>query len=111
MRKITNEEVREMSQTKEGALNAVILKYEWLLCAAREEVLEGCSDCGLCLYYNCYGSALKPKCPLNSCASGSLYKIIIKGFYALQENNITLIQFRVLIKWMLEKLETIKKEL
>ena len=71
MKKPTRKQIGEMSVTREGAVDAAILKWEWLCQATRRQIIAApWPRCGLCVYYE-----ICEKCPLDYCSSSdSLYR-------------------------------------
>lgn len=102
MKKPTDEMIVSMSKTAKGAIDAAILKWEWL-CQAPVRSVKSTNwpFCGLCEYYkdNC------SICPLRSCHDfNSPHGLVLDK---LIDGRGTLAEFRIAAKKMLERIKEI----
>ncbi|MGR3292538.1 MAG: hypothetical protein ACUZ9M_00820 [Candidatus Scalindua sp.] len=105
MKKPTKAEIVKMSVTLKGAVKAAIWKWRWICQANKKDMINTWPKCGLCVYYE-YDCA---DCPLKSCLEeDDLFCKVGTARDLLRCNRITLAQFRIPAKKMLDKIKAIK---
>ena len=113
MKRPTGKQIRDMSVTFEGAKKASILKWQWICTATKKKLLSEWPICGFCVFYekNCN------VCILNRCEGywgdngwvDPLYEKIVIASDKLCNGDITLKQFRILAKRMLNRIKKTKE--